>query len=318
MAAPIPASYSRLYAGPADLARVVAFVRAVRPPERAADHPTVVHLPEALQLAHNQATLRLWFDGEQLAAYAFVDVFQTLRFDLDPRHATPALQAALLAWGDAVIRQAVPAGSQLPGLYASCHSDDAARLDFLTQAGFIILDISVLHLERPLALTIAAPQLPPGFTLRPLAGMAEAAEAAAVHCEAFGTAHMTTARRLAMLRAPEYDPGLDLVVSAPNGDLAACGLGAVHSEENALTGRNACYTDLFATRAAYRGRGLALALLLTLLRRLQPRGFEIVKLNTSSGNAAMRHVAGLAGFSVVSRTLLLERPVTSPAPPALP
>src|SRR5206468_2456618 len=163
------------------------------------------------KLSHNAATLRLWFAADRLAAYAFVDNFETLRFDLDPALTSPALEAALVAWGDACRQGDTPLGSAPPELFASCHSDDAARLALLRRSGFVLLEFSVLHLERPLAEPIAEPELPPGFSLRPLAGAAEAAAAAALHREAFGTRHLTTERRLAMLQAPEYDPSLDLV-----------------------------------------------------------------------------------------------------------
>ncbi len=313
----VDAYLSRLWAGKEDVSLITGLVRAARPRERAADYPTVADVPEALQLPENQSTLRLWFGSEgQLVAYAFVDSFHTLRFDLDPARGTPALEAELGRWADACLSGGAAAGDRAPELYASCHSDDASRLRLLARLGFVVQAEKVLHLERPMSLPIAEPVLPPGFRQRPLAGEAEVAEVAALHRAAFGTANMTTEHRLALLRAADYDPSLDLVAVAPSGELAAYALGGVRPEENALIGRNVCHADTLGTHPAYQGRGLALALLLALLRALQPRGYESARLSTNSDNAPMQRVAARAGFSLASQTLLLARPVSSPARPS--
>jgi ribosomal protein S18 acetylase RimI-like enzyme len=122
---------------------------------------------------------------------------------------------------------------------------------------------------------------------------------------------MTTERRLAIMRTAHYDPALDLVVVTAEGVPVAYGMGSVNPEENLLTGQHACYTDLFATHPRYRGRGLARALLVSLLRLLQARGFAVAKLNTSSENAPMQQVATSEAFQMVSTTLRFARPIDS-------
>ena len=59
--------------------------------------------------------------------------------------------------------------------------------------------------------------LPPGFTIRPAGGAAEAEAWVVLHRAAFGTERMELEERLAMLAEPEYDPQLDLVAVAPDG-----------------------------------------------------------------------------------------------------
>ena len=144
-------------------------------------------------------------------------------------------------------------------------------------------------------------------------GEREAAELATLHRAAFGTPHMTTERRLALMRAAHYDPTLDLVAVAPEGAPAAYGMGSVSPEENVLTRRNACYTDLFATHPAYRGRGLSRALLATLLGLVEAQGYATAKLNTSSENMPMQQVAMSEGFQIVSRTLRFAHAYNSTA-----
>ncbi len=77
-----------------------------------------------------------------------------------------------------------------------------------------------------------------GYTIRPVAGEAEAEALVALHRAAFGSEHMTAAERLTWMRQPDYDPALDLVAVAPNGSLAAYCFCAIQREENRLSGRN--------------------------------------------------------------------------------
>jgi ribosomal protein S18 acetylase RimI-like enzyme len=242
-----------------------------------------------------------------LLGFAFVDVFHTLRFELDWQRTTPALESAVLVWGSECL---VKTGSSAL-LYATSHEADESRLAFLDRQGFDRAADHILHLERSLAAPISVPRLPTGFTLRPVEGEVEAAELAMLHRQAFGTPHMTTERRLALMRGSHYDPALDLVILTAEGVRAAYGMGSINPGENALTGRNECYADLFATHPDYRGHGLARAILVRLLQRLQARGFATAKLNTSSENLSMQRVAVSEGFQVVSRTLRFARAVDS-------
>ncbi|HYN88841.1 MAG TPA: GNAT family N-acetyltransferase [Ardenticatenaceae bacterium] len=292
---------------PGDVNLLLAFARAVRPRERIADYPSVSDLPDLLKLVPTQRTARLWLDEHgQLIAFAFVDAFQTLRFDLDWPKATPALEAAIVRWAAGCLQKGAEGTVEWPVLYATCHEADTRRFEALRRQGFALLDDCVLHMIRPLDAPVAEPILPPGFAIRPLAGEQEATEVALLHRMAFGTPHITAERRLAMMRAPHYDPSLDLVVVAPSGELAAYGMGSVSPQENELTGRNDCYADLFATHPAYRGLGLAQALMLSILRLLQGRGYENARLSTASENLAMQRAAACAGFRRESATLRLR------------
>ncbi|HEX6287788.1 MAG TPA: GNAT family N-acetyltransferase [Herpetosiphonaceae bacterium] len=309
------AFHSRLYGDPTDAARIVEFVRRVRPRERVTDYPGIVDLPDVLTPV--SATTRLWFAADdQIVGVAFVDAFQTLRFELDWQRIAPDLEAAVIAWGDGCIRRASGASSDSLRIYAAAHEADAARLRFLARHAFTRLADSIIHMERPLIDPLPAPRLPPGFQIRAVAGLHEAAALAALHRAAFGTPHMSAARRLTMMQAAHYDPALDLVAIAPDGTPAAYGMGSVSSEENALTGRNDSYADLFATLPAYRGKGLAQALMLTILQKLRARGLATAKLSTASNNSAMQRVASSAGFKAISATVRLQRAIAV-EPPAV-
>jgi ribosomal protein S18 acetylase RimI-like enzyme len=301
------AYHSRRFAGISDIALLVDWVRTLRSQERVTDYPSAVDLPQLLLLPQNQETTRLWFadTGEPLG-FAFVDAFHTLRFELDWQQTTPVLEAAIVAWGNDCLTKTA-AAAQSSQLFATAHEADTVRLAYLDHQDFTRLADDIVHLERSLAAPIVARQLPAGFSIRQVEGEHEAAELATLHRDAFGTPHMTTERRLALMRTAHYDPALDLVAITSEGVRAAYGMGSISPKENELTGRNACYTDLFATHPAYRGRGLAHALLVALLRLLKARGYGTAKLNTSSENMPMQQVATGEGFQIVSRTLRFAR-----------
>ncbi len=67
--------------------------------------------------------------------------------------------------------------------------------------------------------------LPPGFHIRPLAGAGEIDAYVALHQAVFQSKSMNSEWRQRTLQRAEYEPDLDLVVEAPNGQLAAFCIG---------------------------------------------------------------------------------------------
>ncbi len=298
----------RSYKNTQDLQAILDLINTVRPAEWLADSPSVVDLQEMLSLPTVQANTRLWQDADgQLVSYALVDAYNNLCFEIAPQAAGQEIEAQIMAWGVECIHRAGQDSSAT--LDASCRQDDAGRIAFLERHGFAPQSIRTIHMVRPLAQPIAAPQLPEGFSIRPVAGELEAPALAALHRAAHGTDHLTTEERLSWMRTPEYNPELDLVAVAPNDVLTAYCFCRISQEENAHTGRNEGYTDPIATHPAFQRRGLARALMLTGLRLLKQKGIEFAALGTSSENIAMQQTAASVGFYVESTKLWFARPV---------
>lgn len=292
---------SRPFRGSSEIALIVDWVRAVRPSDRRFDYPGILDLPALLEHPINQRTLRLWVgDADDLHGFAFVDAFHTLRFDVDWRKPDPRVERAIIDWG-------LRCPTAAPTLVTTTHEGDAERLLSIRRMGFVRCDDAVIHLERDLQAPIVVLSPPPPFMIRAVSGEQEAAAIAALHRAAFGTPHMTTERRLAIMRDPHYDRRRDVVAVTPDGTLAAYALATVSPEQNRLTGRHACATDQFATHPHYRGRGLARALLSRLLDGASADGYALAMLNTSSENRAMLDAATSAGFRAAARTLRFER-----------
>lgn len=306
---------SRTYSDAGDLSAMLDLLVAARSLDRITDYPGVVDLRELLALTQVQDNTRLWFDaGAQLIGFAFVDPYHNLRFEFDQSVATLAVEREIVTWGETCLRRVMPTTDEPQQLDASCRADNTERIALLERHGFVRQALSSLQFVRPLDEPIPTPHLPPGFTLRGVAGEHEVEALVTLHRAAFATNHMTVAERLAMMRVPEYDAELDLIAVGPDGRLAAYCFCSVSQEENERTGRNEGYTDPIATHPDFQHRGLAKALLLTGLHKLKQRGVAAAALGTSSANRAMRSLAQAVGFQVRSTTLWFSKPVsTNPA-----
>lgn len=284
----------------ADLPALLALWPACRPAAWQTDFPSPADLAELLAAPATAARAQVWEDDHgQAQAYALVDDYGNLWFDRAPE-VTGAAADAIVAWGIACARRLAAASGDPAGLDTACRGEDGARIALLRRHGFAEQTTRTLGFARPLTEPIPEPALPAGYFIRPVAGEAEVDALVALHRAAFGTAHLTAAERLTWMRAPDYDPALDLVAVAADGSLAAYCFCAIYREENRLSRRHDGVTDPVATHPAHRGRGLARALMFGGMARLRARGAERAVLGTSSENLAMQAAARAAGYRVES------------------
>lgn len=275
----------------------------IRPVEQLTDYPSHVDLHELLQSFVVQAKTRLWFDGENLIAFALVDEYNNLLFDCSPLH-LEALGNEIVQWG---VNCQKPGGART--LDANCRASDTSRIAFLEGHGFKRKTEETISMLRDLTQSIPEANPAAGFVIRSVKGEEEAESLAELHRAAFGSDYMTTENRLAMMRVPEYDSSLDLVVVAPDGSLAAYCMCSISEEENRATGQKEGQTDPVATHPRFQKMGLARALLLTGLHLLKERGMEFAGLGTSSENIAMQKTAESVGFYVTLRKIWFEKEI---------
>jgi GNAT superfamily N-acetyltransferase len=260
-----------------------------------------VDIEEAFASAIVRKNIRLWFYDNLPIAWAYVDNFNNLLWEVDHQYAGQ-LGTEVVGWGEDCIRR-MSSNERSSALDANCREDYTERIAFLKQHGFNQLEDTTVTMERPLSSTIPDPELPPGFVIRPIAGTQEAEAVAAMHRAALGTEYMTTENRLVLMSTSGYDPSLDLVVVAPDGSIAANCICSVNLQDKIG------FTDPISTHPQFQRMGLARALLLTGLRLLQERGMSYARLGTGGNNIRMQKAAESAGFTVESRTIWFSKEV---------
>ena len=290
----------RLYTNQADLEKMIELTKK-RPLSHILDFPSILDLQEMMGTAARQANTVLWeTEVDELIGFAILDKYEQsayLIMEIEPEQGAE-FGNEMIAWGVERLRPLPPKRYEL---IASVREDDTDKSTLLLQNGFVQQTWGSVSLERPLQNPIPKPQIPVGFTIRSLAGEDEVPAWVAMHQAAFGTQNMTIDERLAMMHTPDYDPALDLVVEAPNGELAAYCNCIISSAENEVSGRKLGYTDPVATHPRYRRQGLATALILHGLQLLHARGIQTASLGTSSRNNAMQKTAEATGFCVVRK-----------------
>ncbi len=264
---------------------------------------SVADFEELMLQAAVRARTRLWRRGEQVVAFALVDDYNNLQFDLDLKVATPELEAQIVEWGLACMRERNAASGEQGTLDASCRAERVERVALLERHGFVREPVRSLHYGRSLEGPLPDRPLPDGFSARPVRGEEEVEALVALHRAAFGTENMTVEQRLAIMRVPQYEPELDLVAVAPDGELAAF----VGFDE---PGGQVGYTDPIGTHPRYQRRGLGKAMVAAGLRALRARGATSAEVGTSSENVAMRRLAEAMGFHLVSESIWFSCSVT--------
>lgn len=290
---------ARAYAGGADLDRMAALVYAH--PAHAfhvADLPYRLSSP-ALETAANG---QVWVaaDGALRGWAVYQPPWGTLDYAVHPA-ANAGLEREILAWGLARFQQLAQEYGRALDYYVDAHEDDAARIALLEQHGFARDDYHVVHLGRSLADPIPPPEVPAGFTLRPLAGAGEVAAYVATQRAAFGSTHMTGPWRQRTLAMPQYQPDLDLVIAAPDGRVAAFCVGWLSPV--APAGRRLAQVEPMGVHPDFQRLGLGRAVLAEMLRRMQTHGTDLAIVETYSTLDPAQALYDALGFRLHYRVL---------------
>jgi mycothiol synthase len=308
---------TRPYAGAADRDSVLDLLRVCdRAAGPARKWPDVAELRVSLlgsPALDPERDARLWEDPtRQVCGFGMVwrpPRGNYLVFFVHPQASGGEIEPQIIAWAMKRAEEIGREQGERIQLRVRPREDEVGLIALLERSGFVQEDWWSLRFNRTLEEPIPEPMLPPGFTIRPVAGEAEVEAYVALHREAFGTSNKTVEGRLAFMRDPAYVPDLDLVAVAPDGTLAAFVVGGIEPDEDHPDGPRHGSTDPIGTRPVFRRLGLARALLLEAFRRLQARGVAIVEVGTGSRNTATQALLASVGFHLDHRVLAYCREV---------
>jgi ribosomal protein S18 acetylase RimI-like enzyme len=269
---------------------------------RLGQESTIDDFEELILLSSVRANTRLWLEGNKVLAFALVDDYNNLWFEIDPALSPAEVVRELVEWGASCVKRRNAETNANSTLDASCASNDVERIRMLEANGFARQTLCTLRCSRSLSLPIPDSPLPQGFSIRCVNENDSIESLVALHRAAFGTDHMTVEQRAAMMRSPDYQPAMDLVAVAPDGSLAAfcvCGIDAETPEIG--------YTDPIGTHPRHQKKGLGKAIVCAGMRLLKNAGVITVELGTSSENIPMQKLATSLGFVCVSEKLWFSK-----------
>ena len=253
----------------------------------------------------------LWHDeqGKLLAWAALQTPFWALDYYYLPD--LPTLPQAILTWASAQAQRIVNTPSGRPIWFVNVFTEQRTHIADLEQAGWACLaDIgadswSKVFMARLSTATLATPALPARFTLRPLAAATEVEAYVKLHRAVFQSTSMTVAWRQRTLQHPAYKPELDLVIAAPDGQLAAFCIGWFDTQ--GLNGAPAGQIEPLGVDERYRGQGLGEAILVATVQRLHQLGPHKVYVETDSYRNAAFALYESVGFRVVKEVLVYRK-----------
>ncbi len=295
---------ARDHVGARDLSSLLEFAsRALdeRFPLNAVWHPgdLVWQLKDALDA---RLDMRIWEDDGDIIAVAWFVGAGAVQIEARPRWEN--LVADALTWSEAALATRRP---HLGDRHLSVRAleSDTSRIRMIEAHGYHRAAPEGVQFRRDLAMgPIPAPSLPQGFRIVDSLGIDPEVRAAChrdawnhldhLGIQAISTFTADTYRRL--VAAPVYDPTLDLMIQAPDGQMAC---------NTILWADMASGVGTFepvGTRAGFRGLGLARAITQEGCRRAQTRGLRWARVSTAHFNAPAIATYQSSGFTLIDHS----------------
>ncbi len=198
------------------------------------------------------------------------------------------LEAKMIDVAESRTREVAQERQGKPKLFTWSLSSQIDRIDLIKQHGFVE-SRHFFDLSRSLHGMISLPQLPAGFTIRSVDPAQEAQAWVDMHNLCFfgqwNFHPLTVESYQHHLKDPDYLPELDLVAVDAQGKFVSACYCSIESAHNTFTGRKEGWVVLLFTNPDFQRRGLAKAMLLSGLARLQALKMDIAKIGVDSRNA---------------------------------
>jgi mycothiol synthase len=249
---------------------------------------------------NTQEHIRLWHDDDKLVGYAILSEDPNVDFQVLPEYEWCGIEEETMAWVETRLLELRKHNTQRWGghLVSGARKDNAKRNTFLKQHGFQPGgQFSEVNMFYSLGNTILEAVIPHGYQVRAVAEADEISNRASAQREVW---HPWTVGNVndddysRFMQLPAYHRDLDVVAIAPDGVIAAyanCWIDPIN-----LIGD----FGPVGTRPPYRRKGLARAVLIEGLRRMQSFGMNRVSVSTGVSNTPARRLYESAGFRIVN------------------
>lgn len=289
---------SRPFGGEADLALMRTFLSraaSVSPPQYYSHPGDVLWLLYGDPGYDPRTEVRLWEDSMGgLIGFAWLEepdgVVMQVRPDL--RGQGP-VEEAMLGWA---AERLADSGRNPDGeLWTRAISEDAKLDALLVLMGFGRDPDHALKMHQGLDTATPEPDLPEGWTVRPVDGEREVEERVELHHAVWPASRMTPEAYRNLRKAAGYMPSLDLVAAGPGSVLGAYCL-CWHDPAS----RTGLFEPL-GTSPAHRRLGLGRGVMIEGLRRLRALGSETALVTAFSENRSAAGLYESVGFRTVGR-----------------
>ncbi|MHB8383924.1 MAG: GNAT family N-acetyltransferase [Candidatus Binataceae bacterium] len=300
---------SRAYSGAADLDLLIDFARKTT----GARWPRSTYMKAGDVVwgsgSDLHANIRLWFDGDGLAAYCWFEPPLNFDFDIAPGVSLDdSLAGEILGWAEnrrrSLLRSGggnIPKSMTMLGentLTIHVLDSDPERIALLKRNGYTLADrFDVLYSMSLAEGPIAQPKLAAGLRLRH-ATDADLEARVDVHRDAWsvwGQSGITVDTYSRLRSAPIYDPELDVVLEDSTGRFLSYCIGWQD------TANGFGHFEPVGCRPDFTGRGYARAVTIEGLGRMQARGLHTALVATASVNERARVLYPSCGFVEVDR-----------------
>ena len=246
-----------------------------------------------------QSNIRLWFEGNDLMGWSLLSPDERA-FDVfaAPHLRGDACEHEMLAWA---VGQ-MSAYEYIQNVWVA--EDDEARICWLEENRSSAREGHMLLFRRSLSGPLTGSPLPEGFSLRSSSGEVDAKLRAAASHASFGSKKPFDAywpRTLRFMQSPVYVPEHDILVTAPDGRVAAfC---CIWTDELNKAG----HFEPVGVQPDFQRKGLGKSLLFEGLRRLKSEGMIEASVCTGSENTAAIRLYESVGFQKVKRLSTFSR-----------
>jgi mycothiol synthase len=242
--------------------------------------------------------LRCWEDANgKLIGFARVSIEEptqdnladgSLWFVVDPIARGNEIEQQAIAWAENRMHEVGRERQGQPKLFTWSRSSQTQHIATIEQHGFVE-SRQFLYSSQFTTKPIPKPQLPEGFTIRPVNGGQEAQKWVDLHNQCFinqwNYHPQTVARYNHRLQSPDYLPALDLVAVDADGKFASICYCSINQAHNTFIGRQEGWIVLLFTSPDFQRRGLARAMLVHALAQLQALNIEIANIGVDAENA---------------------------------